>query len=185
MVARRSVWSTPTLAAFSEIAVIGTPASSVSADRMVYASKSLRAMWAGNQSLATADAARFLKANAEVGAAVTRDMANAGVGILAGCDGMIAGFCVHDELAAMVRGGMTPLAALQTATLNPARYFGLQTAGNVASGHRADSVLLDANPLTDIANVGRIHAVVVAGRLLDRTELDKLRAQVQIATVQQ
>jgi hypothetical protein len=37
--------------------------------------------------------------------------ARAGVGILAGCDSMIAGFCVHDEVAAMVRGGMTPLAA--------------------------------------------------------------------------
>ena len=63
-------------------------------------------------------------------------MAKAGVGILAGCDTMIAGFCVHDELEAMVRGGMTPLAALQTATVNPARYFGLeQTAGSIAPGH--------------------------------------------------
>jgi imidazolonepropionase-like amidohydrolase len=109
-------------------------------------------------------------------------MAKAGVRILAGCDGMIAGFCLHDELADMVRGGMTPLAALQTATLNPARYFGLQqTAGSIASGHTADLVLLDANPLTDITNVGRIRGVVVAGRLLDRAELDKLLAQVKIA----
>jgi imidazolonepropionase-like amidohydrolase len=186
MLGRRSVWSTPTLVAMSEIATIGTSASSVSADRMVYASKSLRAMWAGNQSLVTPDAARFLKANAEVGAVVTRDMANAGVGILAGCDGMIAGFCVGDELAAMVHGGMTRLAALQTATLNPARYFGLQQmAGSVVSGHSADLVLLDADPLTDIANVGRIRAVVVAGRFLDRTELDKLLAYVKIATAQE
>jgi len=82
----------------------------------------------------------------------------------------------------MVRGGITPLAALQTATLNPARYFGLQqTAGSVASGHSADLVLLDASPLTDITNVGRIRAVVVAGRFLNRTELDKLLAQVRIA----
>jgi hypothetical protein len=185
MLALRSVWSTPTLVAFSEIATIGTPASGVSADRMVYASKSLRAMWAGNQSLATPDAARFLKANAEVGAVVTKDLANAGVGILAGCDGMIAGFCVDDELAAMVHGGMTPLAALQTATLNPARYFGLQqTAGSIAAGRSADLVLLDANPLTDIANVGRIRVVIVAGRLLDRAELDKLLAQVKIAAQQ-
>jgi imidazolonepropionase-like amidohydrolase len=107
-------------------------------------------------------------------------MAKAGVGILAGCDGMIAGFCVHDELAAMVRGGMTPLAALQTATINPARYFGLsQTLGAVAPEKRADLVLLDANPLTDIANVRRVRAVVFAGRLLDRIELDKVLAQVK------
>jgi imidazolonepropionase-like amidohydrolase len=113
-------------------------------------------------------------------------MSRAGVGILAGCDTMIAGFCVHDELAAMVRGGMTPLAALQTATLNPMRYFTLsQTAGGIASGRRADLVLLDANPLTDIGNVQRIRAVVVAGRFLDRTELDTLLAQAKVAATQQ
>jgi hypothetical protein len=183
--ARRSVWSTPTLAAMSEIMTIGTPASTVPPDRMAYASKSLRAMWAGNQSISSPGAAQFLKVNAEVAAVVTKDMATAGVGILAGCDGMIAGFCVHDELAAMVQGGMTPLGALQTATLNPARYFGLQqTAGSVASGQSADLVLLDASPLTDITNIRRIRAVIVAGRFLDRTDLDKLLAQTKNAAAQ-
>ena len=183
--ARRGVWSTPTLAAMSEIMTIGTPASTVPPDRMAYASKSLRAMWAGNQSISSPGAAQFLKVNAEVAAVVTKDMATAGVGILAGCDGMIAGFCVHDELVAMVQGGMTPLAALQTATLNPARYFGLQqTAGSVAAGQSADLLLLDANPLIDITNVRRIRAVVVAARFLDRTEIDKLLAQVKIAAAQ-
>jgi imidazolonepropionase-like amidohydrolase len=86
----------------------------------------------------------------------------------------------------MVRGGMKPLAALQTATLNPARYFSLsRTAGSVASGHRADLVLLDANPLTGIGNVQRIRAVVVAGRFLDRKELDILLAQARIAASRQ
>jgi imidazolonepropionase-like amidohydrolase len=183
MLARRGIWQTPTLGAASELATIGTPASAVSADHMAYVGKSLRDMWAGNQALfATPEVVRVFKANAKVAAAVTRDMATAGVGILAGCDTMIAGFCVHDELEAMVRGGMTPLAALQTATVNPARYFGLQqTAGSIASGHRADLVLLDANPLTDITNVGHIRAVVVAGRFLDRQELDRLLAQVRDA----
>ena len=107
-------------------------------------------------------------------------MVNAGVGILAGCDSMIAGFCVHDELAAMVRGGMTPLAALQTATINPAKYFGLQEkVGTVAPGKRADLVLLEANPLTDITNVQKIRAVFIAGQLLDRQELDRMLAEVK------
>ena len=150
---------------------------------MAYTGKSIRDMWAGNQSLfATPEVVRAFRAIAIAGATVTTDMAKAGVGILAGCDTMIAGFCVHDELEAMVRGGMTPLAALQTATVNPARYFGLeQTAGSIAPGHTADLVLLDANPLTNITNVGRIRAVVVAGRLLDRQALDKLLAQVRDA----
>ena len=187
MLARRGIWQTPTIAAWRELATIGTPASAVSADHLAYANRSLRNMWAGNQRMfATPDVVRALRAGADVGAVVTKDMAQAGVGILAGCDTMIAGFCVHDELAAMVRGGMTPLAALQTATLNPARYFGLvQTLGSVAPGKTADLVLLDANPLTDIANVQRIRAVVVAGRLLDRKELDQLLAQAKIAASRQ
>jgi imidazolonepropionase-like amidohydrolase len=186
MLARRGVWQGPTLVAWSELATIGTAASAVSADHLAYATKSLRDFWAANQRIfATPEAVREFGAAAQVGAVVTSDMANAGVGILAGCDSMIAGFCVHDELEAMVRGGMSPQAALQTATVNPARYFGIQrTAGSVASGQRADLVLLDANPLADITNVGRIRAVVVAGRLLDRPELDRVLAQVREAATQ-
>jgi imidazolonepropionase-like amidohydrolase len=188
MLARRGIWQTPTLVAMSEVATIGTPASQLSADELAYTSKSLRNGWAWNQSVFSSnpEVARELRTGAEVGAIVTKDMADAGVGILAGCDMMIAGFCVHDELEAMVRGGMTPLAALQTATLNPARYFGIKpTSGSVASGKRADLVLLDANPLTDITNIRRIRAVVVAGRLLDRKDLDDLLAQVRAAAEQQ
>jgi imidazolonepropionase-like amidohydrolase len=186
MLARRGVWQTPTLVAMSELATIGTSASKVSAEHLAYANKALRGMWAGNQSLfATRPVVvKQLRDGAEIGGRVTSDMAKAGVGILAGCDSMIAGFCVHEELAAMVRGGMTPLAALQTATLNPLRYFGLEQTLGMAAGKRADLVLLDANPLTDITNVGRIRAVVVAGRLLDRKELDSLLSQVKTAAKQ-
>lgn len=107
----------------------------------------VRAMWAANQgTFATADVVRALRACAEVGATVARDMDLAGVGILTGCDTMVAEFCVHDELEALVRGGMTPLAALRASTLNPARYFGRdQTTGSVAPGKTADVVLLDTN----------------------------------------
>jgi len=185
--ARRGIWQTPTLAAMSELMTIGTPASAVSADRLAYASQGVRKMWAGNQgAFATPELIRILRAGAQVGAVVTKDMAGAGVGILAGCDSMIAGFCVHDELAAMVSGGMTPLAALQTATLSPARYFSrAETSGSVASGKTADLVLLDGNPLSDIANVRRIRAVAVAGRLLERKELDGLLTQVKAAAKRQ
>jgi imidazolonepropionase-like amidohydrolase len=188
MLARRGVWQTPTLVTLSELAVAGTPASAISPDHLAYATKQMRDMWAGNQSLFVTrpEVIEILKRLAEVAMVVTRDMSVAGVGILAGCDALIAGFCVHDELMAMVRGGMTPVAALQTATINPARYFGIErTAGAVASGRRADLVLLDANPLTDIGNVRRINAVVVAGRLLDRKELDNALVNARIAAAQQ
>jgi hypothetical protein len=181
MLAQRIIWQTPTVATWVELGTIGTPASHVSADLMAYVPKSIREFWAGNQSIfATPEVVKQMKGQAEEGAIFTNDMAKAGVPILAGCDGMISGYCLHDELAMFVHGGMSPLAALQTATLNPAKYFKIeQTSGSIASGKRADLVLLDANPLTDIKNVGRIRAVVLAGRLLERNELDKMLADVK------
>jgi hypothetical protein len=187
MLARRRVWQTPTLVALSELAVIGTPASAISRDQLAYANKRFLEFHAANQSffVKQPEIVGILKDLAEVAKVVTRDMVAAGVGILAGCDAMIAGFCVHDELATMVRAGMTPLAALQTATVNPARYLGREmTLGTIAPGRSADLVLLDANPLEDIANVRRIQAVVTAGRFLDRSSLDQLLTQAKAAAQQ-
>ena len=187
MLARRRVWQTPTLLALGELAVIGTPASAISRDEMAYASKRLLEMHAGNQSffLKQPEVVGILKNLAEVGKVVTRDMAVAGVGILAGCDAMIPGFCVHHELATMVAGGMTPLAALQTATVNPARYLGREsTLGTVEAGRQANLVLLDANPLEDIGNVRRIRAVVLAGLFFDRRALDQLLMRAKAAALQ-
>jgi len=187
MLARRRVWQTPTLVALSELAVIGTPASAISRDQLAYASKDFLEFHAANQSffVKRPEIVGILKNLAEVAKVVTPDMAAAGVGILAGCDAMIAGFCVHDELATMVRAGMTPLAALQTATVNPARYLGREmTLGTIAPGRSADLVLLDANPLEDIANARRIRAVITAGRIFDRSALDQLLAQAKAAAQQ-
>jgi len=187
MLARRRVWQTPTLLALAELPVIGTPASSISRNEMAYANKRLLEMHAGNQSffVKNPEVVGILKNLAEVGKVVTRDMAAAGVGLLAGCDAMIPGFCVHDELARMVAGGLTPLAALRTATVNPARYLGRESLlGTVAAGRQADLVLLDANPLEDIGNVRRTRAVITAGRFFDRTALDQLLARAKAVAQQ-
>jgi adenine deaminase len=75
----------------------------------------------------------------------------------------------------LVRSGLTPLEALQTATLNPARFFGKTTdLGTIVEGKLADMVLLNANPLEDIHNTQKIDAVFVNGRPLDRKQLDSL-----------
>jgi hypothetical protein len=106
-------------------------------------------------------------------------MANAGVGILAGTDTpnpyAFPGFGIHDELALLVKCGLTSRQALQTATLNPACYFGWERKmGTVQVGKVADLVLLDANPLEDIHNTTRIAAVFVRGRYLDRAMLEQM-----------
>lgn len=180
--ATRAVWQTPTLASWRSLMTIGTAQSDAEKDHVEYASPSLREGWALNQrvSNSSAERARQLVASSDNAAIAVSDMQRAGVGILAGCDGLVPGFCVHDELEVMVRGGMSPLAALQTATINPARFLALErTLGAVAEGKAADLLLLQANPLEDIANVRKIEGVVVAGRWLDRQQLDALLADIK------
>lgn len=84
--------------------------------------------------------------------------------VLAGTDAPLASPKIHDELELLVSAGLTPLQALRTATINPARYLG-RTAdfGSVAEGKIANMVLLDANPLDDIKNTRRIAGVVIRG----------------------
>ncbi len=111
-------------------------------------------------------------------------MHHEGIGLLAGTDAILPqvypGFSLHDELGLLVKAGLSPLAALQTATLNPARFLGLEkTLGTVEKGKLADLVLLEANPLADINNTKRISAVVANGHLFDRLALDKVLNEVE------
>jgi hypothetical protein len=114
-----------------------------------------------------------------------REMRAAGVTILAASDFgaplVVPGFDLHAELARLVSDlGLTPLEALQAATLNPARFLGMaDSLGTVEAGKLADLVLLDADPLADIGNTRRIRAVIANGRCLDRRALDRMLAQVE------
>ncbi|MDP9206561.1 MAG: amidohydrolase family protein [Gemmatimonadota bacterium] len=116
----------------------------------------------------------------------TRDLKNAGVKLLAGTDMPQAfiypGFSLHDELALLVRSGLTPLEALRTATYNAAEYLGaLDSLGTVSEGKVADLVLLDADPLLDIRNTRRISAVIANGRLFDSAARAALLSHVERA----
>jgi imidazolonepropionase-like amidohydrolase len=114
------------------------------------------------------------------------EMRRAGVPMLAGTDsatpGCFPGFALHDELALLVRAGLTPMQALQAATLEPARFLGRQDhEGTIRRGNLANLVLLDANPLDDIRNTQRIQAVVVRGRLISAKERERILAKVEAA----
>ncbi len=98
----------------------------------------------------------------------------AGVGVLVGTDTAIGGFRYHDELAHLVRAGLTPAAVMRAATVDAARYAGEGGGGSVAVGQRAELVLLRGDPLADIANSRRIDAVFLGGRHYDRAALDAL-----------
>jgi imidazolonepropionase-like amidohydrolase len=121
---------------------------------------------------------------------VVKAMHKASIPFLAGTDTppgvyVFPGFSLHQELQRFVAAGFTPLEALQTATLNPAKFLGMQDRlGSIEKGKLADLVLLDANPLEDIRNTQKIAGVVVNGRYLSRADLDKLLAGVEAAAEQ-
>src|SRR5262245_31305895 len=101
---------------------------------------------------------------------IVRRLHAAGVPLLAGTDtpagvDVTPGISLHLELQRFVDAGLTPLEALQTATINPARFLGKSSDfGGVEPGHIADLLILRANPLEDIANTRAIAGVVVDGR---------------------
>jgi imidazolonepropionase-like amidohydrolase len=111
----------------------------------------------------------------------------AGVPFLAGTDTapaiyVLPGFSLHDELANFVEAAFSPMDALQTATSNPAKFFGTEnTSGSIEQGKIADVVLLSANPLADINNTRKIEAVIANGRFYDRAALDLLLSQAESA----
>jgi imidazolonepropionase-like amidohydrolase len=110
----------------------------------------------------------------------------AGVSILAGTDMWLPyvypGFSTHDEMALFVQAGLTPAEALRTATINPAVFLGLDDrSGSIERGRRADLVLLDGDPLRDIAKTKAIAAVIVDGRLLRRPDLDRMLEEARAA----
>lgn len=113
---------------------------------------------------------------------VLKALADAGAGLLMGTDSPqlfnVPGFALHREIRAMSESGLTPWQILQSGTSNVARYAAESLRqdsafGTVAVGNRADLVLLDGNPLADVANVARRSGVMVRGRWLAREELDR------------
>lgn len=106
-------------------------------------------------------------------------MQKAGVEIMAGTDCPIfyltPGYSLHEELALLVKAGMTPLEAIGAATIKPAEYFNLEKElGLIQEGMYADLVVLNANPLENIRNTLEINAVIRDGKLHDRAALDVL-----------
>jgi imidazolonepropionase-like amidohydrolase len=106
---------------------------------------------------------------------------DSGVPFLLGSDAPqfwnVPGFSAHRELGALVAAGLTPYQALRTGTVNVARFLGEEgLSGVVRQGARADLILVDGNPLQDIANTLRISGVVVNGRWIGAAERNAMLA---------
>ena len=110
--------------------------------------------------------------------AMIRALDAAGADLLVGTDTpnpfVVPGFSLHRELDNFVAAGLTPGRAIQVATRDAARFLDvLSEVGTVEVGKRADLVLLDANPMDDIAHVGQPAGVMVRGNWLSREDLDR------------
>jgi imidazolonepropionase-like amidohydrolase len=104
--------------------------------------------------------------------AILRRLHEAGVPIVAGTDEGVPGWSVHREVELYVKAGIPPMDALRMATAIPAKAMGLDgSIGTLRPGMRADLVVLDSNPLDDIANLRRVQLVMSRGRLYRSAEV--------------
>ena len=108
----------------------------------------------------------------------------AGIPMMAGTDTPIGfltpGLSLHEELIVMVEAGLSPLEALKTATLNPAKYFSMESElGSIKEGMWADLLILTSNPLENIKNTQQIEWVVKQGKYFNQEALNQIRKRLR------
>ena len=188
---RNDTWQVPTL---SVLRVWGRLDDSkfTSDPRLAYVGKKSRERWqeriTPQQRRWTNVEYNFARGIFEMDEHILSAMYHSGVPIMAGTDAMnpfcFPGFGLHDELTLMVESGLTPLAALQSATINPAKFLSSTSAnsldldklasGVIAPGKLANLVLLRSDPLADIHNTTQIQAVWLRGKYFDQPALAQL-----------
>jgi hypothetical protein len=181
--ARNHTWLTPTLVVYQPYAH-NFDSASTHPERSKYVPGIIQGGWLTKANPKLREEPAVVQSSFSF--ARTGELAQSGVKLLAGTDAPRAfiypGFSIHDELALLVKSGLTPLEALCTATYNPAEFLGaLDSLGTVTTGKLADLVLLDANPLVDIRNTARVSAVVANGRVFDSTARRALLNHVEAA----
>ena len=183
LLARQQTWQVPTLLRLKTMAT-SSDAAWRNDPNLAYVDKTTRALW---QSLADqyaaqvpAAAAATFRAHFTANQQLTGLMHKNGVKLLAGSDlggiWVIPGASLHQEFAELAAAGLSPLQVLQSTTLNGAEFLGRQASmGTVEVGKNADLVLLDANPLASVVNLGRISGLVLKGRYIARAQLDAMK----------
>jgi imidazolonepropionase-like amidohydrolase len=181
-------WNVPTMFLWESFFGPGSPEEWSTRDEMKYAPKQWVTNWTNQKrqriqldaqnGVAPADAALLISLRRKM----LKALADEGAPLLLGTDSPqmfnVPGFALHRELEVAVAAGLTPYQVLESGSRNVGRYVAndLKQDGNfgtVTVGSRADLVLLDANPLDDVANLSRRAGVMVKGRWVPSSEIEQ------------
>lgn len=175
------VWNVPTQTLIENL-VLGESAEVLGRrPEMRYVSPATLSKWAGTKTSLlreTGSSEESARRVLQVRRKLIKALHGGGAGLLLGSDAPqiynVPGFSIHRELAALVAAGLTPYQALETGTRNVAVFFRtLSGSGTIAVGKRADLVLLDGNPLSDIGNTARRAGVMLRGKWLPKAVIEK------------
>jgi imidazolonepropionase-like amidohydrolase len=173
------VWNTPTMGLYRTIFGSESTESLAARPEMRFVPKSMVDGWAAQRAAQAGGIAQMGEEAKKIPALrdrMLKALADAGAKLLLGSDApqvfSVPGFSLHREMRAMADAGLTPYQVLEAGTRNAAVYLGAEREfGTVEVGKRADLVLLDADPLADVANVARRSGVMLRGRWYPEAEL--------------
>jgi cytosine/adenosine deaminase-related metal-dependent hydrolase len=177
--AQAGVWNVPTMSLFPEF--FGSADDYLERFDVRYVPQQQATSWAGNIRQRRANPL-FSTENGillmELRRQILEELHDAGAGLLLGSDAPqifnVPGFSIHEELAEYVESGLSPFEALQTGTVNVARFYGaLDERGTVAEGMIADLILVRGNPLENVANVRDPAGVMLRGRWIPGREIEE------------
>ncbi len=173
---KAGAWVVPTMALWETFNSTESPESLATREELKYVPRQWAEQWKKQK------AAMLANANPEAGRRVIevrrkmlRALNESGVKIIFGTDSpqvfSVPGFSIHREIPIMLASGMTPFQVLASGTRNVAQYFGARDCGTVETGKRADLILLDGNPLSDLSVLAHPAGVMVRGRWMPRGEI--------------
>ncbi len=180
----KNTWMVPTAAWLERLVTPADPQVYLSEPGMAYVSKKMREGWARskanrNRSIDPQTAKKYV----EIRRALLKNMHDAGVGMLFGCDAPqfanVPGFSMHHEIESYQATGLSNMDILKMATINPAIFFKKTNVfGTIQEGLDADLALLDGNPLEDMENLRDPVGVMLRGKWLSREYLETELAKI-------
>jgi imidazolonepropionase-like amidohydrolase len=184
---KNGVSNNPTLTLFQLVVSDAKPEEYLKWDEMKYVPEQTRQNFAKqkegtlNIPASTAEKQRYI----ELRNLLVRELYKAGATITVGPDSpqffLVPGFATHREMQSLAEAGLPNYAVLEAATRNGAEVLGgIKEFGTIEKGKRADLLLLNANPLEDISNTKKIAGVMVRGRWLTKSDLQKMLDEVEI-----